>query len=199
MQAASMAFEKNKYLEGLRDSMLTGIHKLSYKDGAFKEKISQNTPFVEALDILIGSTLPTDDEKCKLSTLRKYYVESEEPGLKESSGENFLYFLQSGMKFEEVFAKDANARGQYVPPLLVETVKTDGTVWYTENLDDGDDMGTWKAEYYLRPQARLTQRFTHAAKNGDTKYIVGQFSLSPDSSELPKYTAMMTNNGSSFF
>jgi hypothetical protein len=194
-----MAFEKNKYLERLRDSMLTGIHNLSYKDGVFKEKISQNTPFVEALDILIGSPLPINEEKGKFATLRKYYVESEEPGLKESNGENFLCFLQSGMEFEEVFAKDANARGQYVRPLLVETVKTDDTVWYTENLDDGDDMGIWKAEYYLRPQARLTQRFNHAAKNDGTKYIVGQFSFSPDFSELPKYTAMMKNNGSCFF
>jgi hypothetical protein len=194
-----MASENNKYLEGLRDSMLTGIHKLSYKDGVFKEKISQNTPFVEALDILIGSPLPTGEEKAKFSTLRRYYVESEESGRKESSGERFLCFLQSGMEFEEVFAKNANARGQYVPPLLIETVKTDGTVWYTENLDDGNDMGVWKAKYYLRPQARLTQRFNHAAKNDGTKYIIGQFSFSPDFSELPKYTAIMNNSGSCFF
>jgi len=108
--------------------MLTGIHKLSYKDGVFKEKMSQNTPFVEALDILIGSPLPTGEEKGKFSTLRRYYVELEESGRKESSCGSLLCFLQSGMEFEKVFAKDANARGQYVPPVLVETVKTDGTV-----------------------------------------------------------------------
>ncbi len=67
-------YDGSDLLERVRETILIGVHKLLYKNGAFKEQILKNTPVVDAMDILIRSPLTTHEEKGKLLTHRKDYI-----------------------------------------------------------------------------------------------------------------------------
>ena len=63
------------FFDTVHESILQGVHLGNYKNGAFKDKITKDTPLLDAIDILIDSSITVYSEKqvfriCRGSIMR---------------------------------------------------------------------------------------------------------------------------------
>lgn len=131
-------------LETIQLTLIHGTHELSFKNGAFVNLIPRDTPAIEILDILVASSLLTAAEKVPINSCKEMCVMFRKniPQGIPRDDPDFMNILLKGYgvveKVEDVFKKDARARGLYTPPTTIQMRKTDGSIAKTVSIhDDG--------------------------------------------------------------
>jgi hypothetical protein len=131
-------------VQALSDTLVMAANQSKYKNGAFSGLINHDTPVLEALNMLIDSPLTTTHEKNVFRRNRTMYVklQARVAARKQLSHLDLLRAMnQAGttpFEMSDVFDADSRTRGEYVAPLLFQTLNSDGSVAVSkEILEDG--------------------------------------------------------------
>ncbi len=147
-ELANWEKEAFDWFQHVRDGVMKGIFLFRFKDGAFIKAVKKaTTPTVKALNILLGSSLTTTQEKevirkarDNISAIVKRFQSP--PGAAQTSkprAADVEAISGSIAALWAIFQEDAKARSQYAPPLYFQSFsETDCTVLetYVFNADN---------------------------------------------------------------
>lgn len=116
--------------DAIRDSILIGIHQKNFRDGAFANLISKNTPVVEALNILAASPRLSSSEKVDVRSLRDAFVafQARVPAGQAANIFDMMPLMGPMEKLTNMFDGDARGQGIYVPPSMIQVMNEDGSI-----------------------------------------------------------------------
>lgn len=124
----------------LRASIALGIHDQNFKNGAFKASIPRaGADVVDALDVLIASDLLLHSEKEVVENCRNAWIQHREAWFGSTDKyEQLMNMMDATQYFEplfEMFKRDADSRGPYVPDMTLQSMNEDGSVKETTTFD----------------------------------------------------------------
>ena len=118
------------FLSTLQSTFLLYIHQYSYKNGAFKQQITQKTSPLNALHRLIASPLLNSAEKDKFRELRDTLITLQQSNPESLSGADILRRTMPFRNVSAVFQADLRSRSQSSSssPRHIESPSMIGTV-----------------------------------------------------------------------
>jgi hypothetical protein len=129
--------------DAMRDTILIGVNLRNFRNGAFSNLITKDTPVVDAMNILIASSSLSSSEKeivrpCRdeFIAFRNRFPGDQTPGLLDA-----IKPMGLGEKMTKMFDDDAMSRGLYVPPFMAQAIDKDGSVKQSIVMND-DGTGT---------------------------------------------------------
>ncbi len=134
-------------LTSVQQTFDIGLNEQNYKGGAFRGLFNASSPPLEVLNTLIASKIVTEEEKTKaFRPWRRGLIEFLKLEKKDTSGMEPLEMIMpmfGMMDWFEVFGDDLRSRGEYAPPMLMQTIGSDGSVEQTHEVDkDGNRKTT---------------------------------------------------------
>jgi hypothetical protein len=159
-------------LDGLmRETLLIGLHHLKFKNGAFVDLITKDNSVVDAMEVLLASTHLSSFEKEIVKICQEQFItlRNRFPGLEQPDHLDRLPLVASVDKLSEIFNKDAEGRGLYVPPsMMIQTVNKDGNVKESRVVNkDGTAAVEW---WYARCTSWSPGR-VHQGTSRDDKVV----------------------------
>ncbi|TVY17297.1 hypothetical protein LARI1_G005489 [Lachnellula arida] len=170
----------------VHETILKAVHDCNFRGGVFKSKITRSTSVVQAFNILIGSADITPAEKRVFKDVRKVFITLSKLG-REPTFLDVLPAVGCTEKMGEIFEKDAQSQGIYVPGMTMQALNDDGTVKETTVLNsDGSStttaggihgVPTGAPAHFVKQQEAQTKLFSEAAKKDDFRVMLGNTSL----------------------
>ena len=129
-------------LTAIKETLLIGIGPYRYKNGAFAGAVTPATSVIDDFNIMISSPLVTAREKHVFENVKNWVVKlrnmkarGEEPDIPQ-----LLKDGECAMEMSGLFSAEKKARGEYVPPMMVQTVGENGEIEESILLrDDGGE------------------------------------------------------------
>lgn len=113
------------------------VYDWNFKNGASKDKITEATPPLTSVSILLESHLLTKEEKIHLEQLRQCLIIAEKRGSRLTIPE-VLKLSSLSWPVEDMFDADRKKQGQYVPPAFT-AYKLDKNHQVTKTFEIIDD------------------------------------------------------------
>ena len=174
------------FFDQIREEILRGAHQLNYKGGAITDKISESTPVLDAINMLLNCPTNNADEKKAFTELRMVYVNMKREGKKEP--EDYLPDQKLRMAIMllllhciEVFQGDAKAHSMYISPTTFQRLRPFGTVAQTYTIDNDDTKSVSEGgkigippgapELYAKAQAENMKQFSTDLKNAKGNHV----------------------------
>jgi len=126
-----------------------GVHRATYKNGAFKTQIQPSTDPIDAIRIFIDSPLTTNTEKAKFRILEQKILNYRRDP--RDDGTAYMELFASMLWLESNFVDDQRRRGIAIPPTVLQTYKADGSVRRTHSIDDDGTFTSIAGGPDLRP------------------------------------------------
>jgi hypothetical protein len=129
--------------DAMRDTILIGVNLRNFRNGAFSNLITKDTPVVDAMNILIASSCLSSSEKEIVRSCRDEFIafRNRFPGDQTPGIFDAIKLMGSTEKMTKMFDDDATARGLYVPPFMTQVINKDGSVKQSIVMND-DGTGT---------------------------------------------------------
>lgn len=135
-------------LWAMKETLLLGNDPYRYKNGAFAGAVTQDTSMVDDLNVMISSPLVTAREKwvfekakkCVLR-LRNMKARGEEPDIVQCFEEG-----KCALELNKVLWAEKEARGEYEPPLMMQTVGENWEIKESVLIDDDGGETRYKGE-----------------------------------------------------
>lgn len=138
-------------MDAMQQTLVMAVHDYNFKDGAFKNEITNTTPCIDAMNILLNSDLLSAEEKAPVQKTRQKVltVINRAPNL------TLLEFvkLAGSHDITDMFEADCKKRGQYVPPFMIQKVGSDGKVEETIEITNDGEKKTKGGKHGQYPSA----------------------------------------------
>jgi hypothetical protein len=134
---------------GVYDTISNGVHRATYKNGAFKTQIQPSTDPLDAIRIFIDSPLTTEPEKAKFRATGQKIQEYRHGPRDDRTA--FQALFQPMQWLESIFQDDQRRRGIDPSPAVHQRYKADGSVEQTQIFDDDGTVTTMPGGPDFRP------------------------------------------------
>lgn len=125
------------FVQSIHLSIIMAVHDYDYKQGAFKHVITQDLSALEMTNIMLASPLLNDWEKAETSAVRDVLIDYEKDKWANLSPTEILLKTLPTTNFCNIFDKDMEKRGLYVPPMLAQVYDPEtGHVTETHTVDN---------------------------------------------------------------
>lgn len=154
MESPVSSKDVGMHITAWRQSLVLAVQEWNYKEVAFKDKITTSTNVVDGLDILIASPLLSEKEKAAFSGLRASLVKLLTQSSRMTSVDLLVELIPSTEQVTNIFDEDRKKQGQYVPPMMAQSIGGDGKVKKTFEIGDDGNIKTKKGgEFGVVPSA----------------------------------------------
>lgn len=133
----------DSFLQAIKETLLLAIGPRRYKNGAFAGVATQATSMADDLNFMISSPLVTAHEKRVFEKVKRSVVKLRNMKVQGEKLDTFQVLMESecGHELVKVFSADMKARGEYVPPMMLQTLGENGEI-EESILIDKDGGGT---------------------------------------------------------
>ena len=126
----------------MKETLLQANGPYGYKNGAFAGAVTPATSVIDDFNVMINSPLVTAHEKRVFEKTKDLLVRYRNMKARGEEPDNlqFAADFECAFELEKVLSADRKARGEYVPPLMMQTVGKNGEI--EESILVDDDGGT---------------------------------------------------------
>lgn len=134
-------------LQSIKETIVQAVQLHKYKNGMFESLISEQTSILTDLQLLSCSVFTTAAEKsvfkeatAKIRSLLDRSAHGERNMNFSSSLDDYLTDTAWMSDLSDVFEQDMHASGQYVPPMMLQSLQPDGTVRQTTTIESSSGV-----------------------------------------------------------